>query len=110
MKTTTGRWIFLILSLVVPLLYFSMYLPIWNGKELVLANSGTPGIIFFVFQCICFMFTISRLFVTKIRGEDNCLLTCVETGIFVTSLALTCFVGYFFVLELLGLPSFPAQR
>ena len=110
MQITKGRWIFLIFALLVPLLYFSMYLPIWNGKELILSNSGTPGIIFFAFQSICFVFVILCLSVAKLRNGDGCLLTSIGAFLFLASLALTCFTGYFFVLELLGLPSFPAQR
>ena len=110
MKVTKGRWAFLILAVLVPLFYFSMYLPIWNGKELILANSGTPGIIFFIFQSICLVFAILCLSVAKFRSEDHCLMTGVGVFLFIASLALTCFAGYFFTLELLGLPSFPAQR
>ena len=110
MKTTTGRWIFLTLFLIVPLLYLSMYFPIWNGKALLLANSGKPGIIVFVFQCICLVFAILCLCFDKLRNGDSCLLTLMTAFFFIGSLALTLFVGYFFVLELFGVPWFPAQR
>ena len=109
-KTTTGQWIFLILSLIVPLIYLSMYLPIWNGKELLLANSGTPGIVIFVFQCICIVFAILCLCFDKIRNGDSCLLTLASAFFFIASLALTLLTGFFFILELFGVPWFPAQR
>ena len=110
MKATTERWIFLILSVIVPLFYFSMYFPIWNGRELLLVNSGKLGIIFFVYQCTCLVFAILRLSFSKLRNTDSCLLTLLRAFFFITSLALTLFVGYFFALELLGVPWFPAQR
>jgi hypothetical protein len=110
MKTTTGGWIFLILSIFVPLLYLSMYFPFWNGKELLLANSGKLGIILFVFQCIWLVFATLRLCFAQLRNEDSCLLTSVFAFFFVCSLTLTCFVGFFFILELFNIPWFPAQR
>ena len=111
--TTTGRWIFLILSLIVPILYLSMYFPIWNGKELLLenlVNSGTLGIAIFVFQCICLLFAILCLCFAKLRNSDSCLLFLIEAIFFVVSLAITCFCWLFFVMELLNIPWFPAQQ
>ena len=110
MKTSTGRWIFSILFLIIPLIYLSMYFPIWNGKELLLAHSGTPGIVLFIFQCICLLFAILHLCFAKLRNSDSCLLTLVAAFFFIASLVLTCFFGYFFLLEYLGIPWFPAQR
>lgn len=110
MKTNTERWGSLIFCLTVPLIYFLMYLPIWNGKELLLANSGKIGIIFFVYQCICLVFAILRLSFAKLRNADSCLGISVSAFFSFTSLAITLFVGYFFLLELFGFPSFPAQR
>jgi len=109
MKKTTGCLIFSILSLIVPLVYLSMYLPVWNGKELILANSG-PGIVFFSFQCICLMFAVVCLCFEKIRNSDGCLLIFISAFLFAASLLLTLFTGFFFVLELLSVPWFPAQR
>lgn len=110
MKTTRGHWVFPILSLVVPLLYLSMYLPIWNGKDLLLTNSGTPGIVLFIFQCISLVFAVLRLCFTKLRNEDSCFLTLVSASLFIASLVLTLFTGFFFMLELFNVPWFPAQR
>lgn len=110
-KTTTiGRWIFLILSLIVPFLYLSMYFPVWNGKELLLVNSGTLGIVLFVFQCVSLLFAILCLCFAKLRNSDSCLLSLFEAIFFVASLAITCFCWFFFIWELLNVPWFPAQR
>ena len=111
MKKITGRWIFWIMSLILSLIYLSMYLPIWNGKELLLTNLGTLlELYFFVFQCICIVFAILCLCFDKTRNGDSCLLTLVSAFFFITSLALTLFVGFFFILELFGVLWFPAQR
>ena len=110
MKIIRGRLVFLILSIIIPFLYLSMYLPIWNGKELVLANSGKLGIVFFVFQCICLLYAILCLCFNKIRNSNSCLLSFVSFFFFITSLVITVFFGYIFILELLNVSWFPAQR
>ncbi len=110
MKTTKERRIILILSLIVPLLYLSMYLPVWNGKELSLANAGAFPIILFVFQCICLLIAILHLLVANFRNSENGLLSSVFSFCFASSLVLTCFFGLFFILELFGVTWFPAQR
>ncbi len=106
---TIGRWIFLILSLIVPLLYLSMCFPIWNGKELLLANSGTLGIVLFVFQLVILLFAILCLCFAKFRNSDSCLLFSIEAIFFIASLAITCFCWFFFILELFNVPWFPSQ-
>lgn len=110
MKTSKEQCIVAILSILAPLLYLSMYLPIWGGKELLLANSGKPGIILFVFQCICLVIAILRLCLAKVRDSDSCLLTSVLAFFMVSSLVITCFFGFFFMLELFNVPWFPAQE
>ncbi len=105
-----GYWVFSILSLLVPLLYLSMYLPIWNGKGLSLANPGVLPLILFIFQCICVIFAILRLVIVNLRNSDNCLMTFVSGFFFVCSLVLTCFFGFIFMLELFNIPWFPAQQ
>ena len=107
---TRSRFVFLILSIVIPLLYLSMYLPIWGGKELLLENSGALGIVLFAFQCLCIVFATVRLCFDKMRNSDRCLVTLASTFFFIASLVITVLVGYFFVLELLNVPWFPAQR
>ena len=109
MKVTKGRWAFLILSVIIPLLYLSMFLPVWNGKELLLTNSGALGTALFIFQCICLAFAFLRLCWNKIRNKDGWL-NVAAACFFIISLVITLFVGYFFVLELFNVPWFPAQR
>ena len=86
-----------------------MYLPIWNGKELSLAN-GALATILFVSQCISLVLAILQLLFVKLRNSDSCLLTLVFGLFFISSLLFTCFVGFIFILELFGIPWFPAQR
>lgn len=110
MKPTIRRWVFLILSIIVPLLYLSMYLPVWSSKEPSLVNAGIFPVILFVFQCICLALAILHLLVVRLRNSDSYLLSVVFAIFFVSSLAITCFFGYFFILELFNIPWFPAQR
>ncbi|MBQ2767556.1 MAG: hypothetical protein IJF49_05700 [Clostridia bacterium] len=108
MKTTSGQWIYLILSLIFPLLWLSMYLPIWNGKELSL--EGTFPIGLFVFQCICLILAVLQILFANFRNSNSCLLNTVFFFFSLGSLILTCFFGFIFILELLNIPWFPAQR
>ncbi len=103
MKTTPGQWIFLILSLIFPLLCLSMYLPIWNGKELSLVNAGVFPIVLFVFQCICLVLAILQILFVNFRNTDNCFLLFVVFLLFVISLWTTFIFGFFFILELFNI-------
>ena len=85
-----------------------MYCPIWNGKELVL--SGTLTTVLFIFQCICLVYVVVRLCLDiclKRKGR-SIMYTLDFAPVF--SILLTCFYGFVFALELLGVPWFPAQR
>ena len=108
MKRISGQGIILFLSIISPLLFLSMYLPIWNGIGPEL--EGVLSISLFVFQCICLVLGILQLLFVKLRNSDSCLLTLVFGLFFVCSLLLTCFVGFIFILELFSIPWFPAQR
>ena len=108
MKRISGQGIILFLSIIAPSLYILMYLPIWNGKELLLY--GVLATILFVFQCISLGLAILQLLFVKLRNSDSCLLTVVFGLFFISSLLLTCFVGFIFTLELFNSPWFPAQR
>lgn len=107
MKRISGEGIILFLSIIAPLLYIFMYLPIWNGKELELEG---VAIILFVSQCISLVLAVLQLLSAKLRNSDSCLLTLVFGLFFISSLLLTCFGGYIFIMELFGIPWFPAQR
>lgn len=108
MKTTPGQWIYLIVSLISPLLWLSMYLPIWNGKEILLEGVFPIGL--FVFQCICLVLAVLQLLFEKCRNSNSCLLNTVFFVSSLSSLVLTCFYGFLFVLVLFDIPWFPAQR
>ena len=108
MKTTRGQWAFLIVSLLVPLLFLMMFVPIWNGKELSL-NTGVFARILFAFQCFCLVLAILRLLFAQLRNPDHCLLSLVFGFFFVSSLVLTGFYGTIFLLELFHIPWFPPQ-
>ena len=108
MKTTPDQWIFLILSLISPLLWLSMYLPIWNGKELSLEGVFPIGL--FIFQCICLAFAVLQILFANFRNSNSCLLNTVFFFSSLSSLVLTCFFGFLFILELFNIPWFPAQR
>ena len=107
MKRISGQSIILFLSIISPLLFLSMYLPIWNGKGPEL--EGVLSISLFVFQCICLVLGILQLLFVKLRNSDSCLLTLVFGLFFISSLLLTCFYGFLFILTLLDIPWFPAQ-
>ena len=108
MKRISGQGIILFLSVIAPLLYISMYLPIWNGKELEL--KGVLATVLFVFQCISLVLALLQVLSAKLRNSDSCLLMLVFGLFFIGSLLLTCLVGLLFILELFGIPWFPAQR
>ena len=107
MKRISGQGIILFLSIIAPLLYIFMYLPIWNGKELELEG---VAIILFVSQCISLVLALLQLLSAKLRNSDSCSLTLVLGLFFISSLLLTCFVGFIFTLELFNIQWFPAQR
>ena len=95
MKITAGQWIFLILSLLFPLLFLSMYLPIWNGKEILLENVFSIGL--FVFQCICLVLAVLQILFADFRNSNTCLLNIVFLFSSLCSLILTCYFGFFFL-------------
>ena len=108
MKRISGQGIILFLSIIAPILFIFMYLPIWNGKEISLEN-GVLAIVLFVFQCIALVLAILQLLFVKLRNSDSCLLSLVFGLFFISSLLLTCFYGFLFILILLDIPWFPAQ-
>ena len=83
-----------------------MYLPIWNGKHLIL--DFNPIIMsLFLFQCCALFHAIEMMIYTVKRKEpstDTFIVSIIMTTI---STILLLFVGYFFCLILLGLPIMP---
>ena len=106
-KSMTGRKIFAISAFVSPMLYLFMYCPIWNGKELVLSDTLTT--VLFVFQCVCLVYAIIRLFLESVLKKRGGQLAFVFDLAPVFSVLLTCFYGFVFALELLEIAWFPAQ-
>ena len=107
MKCITGQRIFLLVSIIAPLLFLLMYFPIWNGKEILLSDTITTAL--FVFQCVSAILATGHLFLhstaKKVCVTVSVILNCVA----IFSIILTCFFGFFFMLELLNIPWFPAQ-
>ena len=65
-KATLGMRMFFAVSLGAPLLYLLMYVPIWNGKELLLTDS--IAIMIFAFICPAFY---PYSYEEQIRGSEN---------------------------------------
>ena len=108
-KTTNGTWIFFAVSFCSPLLYLLMYLPIWNGKELYLTSDNPFPIIIFVAQIIALVCSITQLCFRLFKKEDSFLFSIIFLLLTVFSMVSLCFVGCFFILELLNIPWFPSQ-
>ena len=109
-KPTVCQWVGGVLSLLPPVLYLSMYLPIWNGKQLYLTGDSLLAIAMFVLQCAALVSSLTGLaFLLQDKKSPNTLsvILFLLTSISLFSL---CFVGFFFLLELCGVPWFPAQR
>ena len=79
----------------------------WNGKELVLSDTLTT--VLFVFQCVCLVYAVVRLCLEICLKRKGRSIVYVLDFAPVFSILLTCFYGFIFVLELLGLPWFPVQ-
>ena len=109
-NTTIGMRIFFVISICAPLLYFLMYLPVWNGKEFYLTEKNLFPTIIFVIQCLAFIFSSMHVAFFLFRKKRSSIISGISFLLTVLSVIILCFVGYFFVLELYGVPWFPAQR
>lgn len=109
-NVTIGMRIFFIISICVPLLYFLMYLPIWNGKEFYLTERNLFPTVIFVIQCLAFVFSSMHFAFYLFRKKCSNVISAISFLLTVFSAVILCFVGYFFVMELFGVPWFPAQR
>jgi len=107
-KPTKGEWVYLILSLCSPLLYFVMCLP-WNG-EVYFIGDDPLSIVVFVLQCLVLIAAVTQMILRLMKKENSCLLCGASCLLTVLSFSILCFFGFFFLLELLGIPWFPAQR
>lgn len=109
MKRKVEQGIMLFLYLNPPILYFLMYLPIWNGKELSLTNAAAVSIIFFVFQSLSLAIAILQLLLKKFGNNDSCLLALVSAFFMIGSFMITSFVGLAFILNLFDISLIPPQ-
>ena len=107
-KATLGMRIFFAVSLGAPLLYLLMYVPIWNGKELLLTDS--IAIMIFALQCLALLSAVAHLCFRLFKKEYPQFFSVVSVLLTLVSVGFLCFVGYLFVLELFNVPWFPAQR
>ena len=106
-KTTKGEWVYLILSVCSPLLFFVMCLP-WDG-EVNLINANVFSITIFAIQCLALITSVTQLIFHLMQKTCSCMFCAVSCLLTVLSFALVSFVGFFFLLEMLGIPWFPAQ-
>ena len=92
-----------ILSLIIPLLYCVMFLPIWNGKELTKVSFNFIDFI----QIIAFVSAaINTYFVFYKKLVKNQIIFVL---IMFVSATLFCLLFIFFVENLVGMPLFPPQ-
>lgn len=91
------------ISFIIPLLYYTMFLPIWNGKEFQINTIDIVDII----QIAAFILSVINLYLIFIKKKIlNQTLFTVFT---VISAFLLCFYGFFFVENLMGIPPIPPQ-
>ncbi len=98
---------FAAISLVFPLLYILMYIPVWGSYTLTLTSGAV--IVLFVFQLVAAFLAVLRIVLLLCHRSLTAISVNVFNIIAILSVLLTCFVGFFFTLELLGIPWFPAQ-
>ena len=106
-KESKGKYAFSIMAIIVPLLYFLMYLPVWGEKGLVNGNMLTTLLL--AFEVIAFLIAVINLLLIRKRKRK----TAFSVVFILTSLlsfSIFCFVAYFFTLELSGIEWFPAQK
>lgn len=100
------RYLYSCIRILIPLLYLVMYLPIWNGKHLIL-DLNLVIMSLFLFQCSALFHAILMMIYTVKRKEpstDTFIISIIMTAI---STVFLLFAGYVFCLNLLGLPIMP---
>lgn len=91
------------ISFIIPLLYYSMFLPIWNGKEVTINTIGIVDII----QIVSFISAVINLYLIFIKKKI--LNQTVFTVITVLSAFFLCFLAFYFIESLIGIPPIPPQ-
>lgn len=113
-KTNTFHKITAVLAVLIPILYVSMYLPIWNFHTYgipinIFTKISLPEIIF---QSLCFVIAGIRAF-SIFRWKNsrfNSVFGFVFYPLMFLSGILLMFYGIFFAEGLLGIPVFPMQK
>ena len=100
--------LFAAIAIIFPLLYFMMYVPIWGSNTLTLTSITV--IILFIFQLVAACMAVLRIVFLLCQRSLSGVVEIIFNIIAVLSVLLTCFAGFVFTLELLGVPWFPAQR
>ena len=100
------RYLYSCIRILIPLMYLIMYLPIWNGKHLILDLNPIITSLF-LFQCTALFHAIVMM-IFAVKNEKPSTETFIISIIMTTiSAVFLLFVGYFFCLNLLGLPFMP---
>lgn len=93
----------IILSIILPLSFYIMYLPIWNGYEFHKSSFDILDII----QIIAFVLAVINCYCTVFKKR------VINQTIFIISMVISaillCFFGIFFIENLMGIPLFPPQ-
>ena len=93
-----------LIAFAMPILYYLMFLPIWNGKEL----KKTENHIIDIIQLVSLVFAVINLFFIYVKKDVKN--QTVFTAVMVISAFLTCFVGIYFAEGLMGIPPFPPKN
>lgn len=92
-----------LIAFVMPILYYLMFLPVWNGNEFKITKIDIIDII----QIASFVIAVINLFLIFVKKDVKN--QTIFTVVMVISAFLTCFFGIFFVEKLMGIPLFPPQ-
>lgn len=95
-----------VISILFPLIYFLMYLPIWNGKHLEIYSNFT--LILFIFQVISF--ALAGINSYNIIFKRRLLHQSIFIAFMIISVLLTCFFSFYFIENLMGIPPIPPQK
>ncbi|MCM1006717.1 MAG: hypothetical protein NC485_02115 [Ruminococcus flavefaciens] len=101
-----SRKIISVISMLFPLLYTLMYLPIWNGNNLEIYNNFT--LVLFIIQVIAFALaainSYNIIFKRRLLHQSTFIVSMI------ISVLLLGFVCIFFVENLMGIPPIPPQQ
>lgn len=99
---------FLIASLIAPVLYLLMYVPVWGDKTLT--KIDLLGAILIAIQCVSLVFAAIRLYFNLVQKRECGALSPIFNIVAKCSIALTCFYGFAFAMYLFDIPIIPPQN